>query len=162
MMKVLVLNSDFSPISVTTPNRGFNLVYKGKAEILEHYKEIPIITEGGLLKRPSVIRLIDYVVIPFKKINPIKDNVFKRDNYTCLYCDSKKNLTLDHVIPRCKKGSNDWDNLATCCSKCNRRKGNKTPEESGMKIRYNPYKPDYIYFIRRLSVSKEWDTYLNK
>lgn len=160
-MKVLVLNSDFSPISVTTPNRGFNLVYKGKAEILEHYKEIPIITENAILKRPSVIRLINYTFIPYKKLNPIKDNVFKRDDYTCLYCGITKNLTIDHVIPRCKGGSDEWDNLATCCSKCNRKKGSRTPEQADMKIKYNPYKPPYDYFIKKMMrINKDWSNYM--
>jgi len=35
MDKVLVLNADFTPINVTTVFRGFNLVTKGKAEILK-------------------------------------------------------------------------------------------------------------------------------
>ena len=35
MEKVLVLNADFTPINVTSVARGFNLVNKGKAEIIK-------------------------------------------------------------------------------------------------------------------------------
>jgi hypothetical protein len=40
MEKVLVLNSDFTPINVTTIYRGFNLVSNGKAEILKSSVEL--------------------------------------------------------------------------------------------------------------------------
>jgi hypothetical protein len=35
MTKVLVLNADYTPLNVTSLNRGFNLVYKGKAEVIK-------------------------------------------------------------------------------------------------------------------------------
>jgi len=40
MEKVLVLNNDYTPLNVTTLNRGFKLVYKGKAEIVYSYEKI--------------------------------------------------------------------------------------------------------------------------
>jgi hypothetical protein len=36
MDKVLVLNADYTPLNVTSLRRGFVLVIKGKAEILEN------------------------------------------------------------------------------------------------------------------------------
>ena len=60
-MKVLVLNNDFTPITITDFSRGFKLVYKGKAEIIEHIESNPIITEQKVYKRPSVIRLLKYI-----------------------------------------------------------------------------------------------------
>ena len=44
-MKVLVLNMDYSPINITTLQRGFKLVFKGKAEIVTHQYKKPIKTE---------------------------------------------------------------------------------------------------------------------
>ncbi len=41
MDRVLVLNSDFTPINVTTSIKGYILVSKGKAEILKS-SDIPI------------------------------------------------------------------------------------------------------------------------
>jgi 5-methylcytosine-specific restriction endonuclease McrA len=37
--------------------------------------------------------------------------------------------TIDHIVPRCQGGSDDLDNLATCCSTCNSSKGGRTPEQ---------------------------------
>lgn len=161
-MKVLVLNNDFTPVSVTDFARGFKLVYKGKAEVLEHDEDNPIVTDQKIYKRPSVIRLLNYVLLPFRKMKPNRENIFKRDESKCLYCDSVKNLTIDHVIPRSRGGSNNWENLATCCAKCNCKKDNKTPDEAGMSMRYKPFKPGYGHFIRNLSKEIDsWRIYLN-
>lgn len=52
--------------------------------------------------------------------------IFKRDGYMCHICHSVKDATeldVDHVVPLWLNGSNKDENLATCCSTCNRRKG---------------------------------------
>lgn len=160
-MKVLVLNNDFTPITITDFSRGFKLVYKGKAEIIEHIESNPIITEQKVYKRPSVIRLLKYIVLPFVKIKPTRENIFRRDGMRCIYCNKEKTLTLDHVIPKSRGGKNTWENLVTCCMKCNVTKDSKTPEEAGMRMRHNPFKPGYLYFIKNISdPQKEWKTYL--
>ena len=53
----------------------------------------------------------------------IRDYVFVRDFYECMACGTKKNLTLDHIIPRVKGGTNDPSNLQTLCQECNLAKG---------------------------------------
>lgn len=53
--------------------------------------------------------------------------VFKRDNFTCQYCNSKPpevTLEIDHIIPISKNGNNNMDNLITACFDCNRGKSN--------------------------------------
>jgi len=51
----------------------------------------------------------------------------------CYYCgcdDSELNpLTLDHVVPRSKGGSNKMSNKVPSCRSCNSSKGNKSLEE---------------------------------
>lgn len=160
-MKVLVLNMDYTPISVTDIFRGFNLVFKGKAEILEHVEDNPIVTSEKTYKRPSVIRLLNYVILPYKRLKPTRENIFKRDGFSCLYCNIKKDLTIDHMRPKSRGGDNSWENLATCCSRCNCKKGDRTPEEANMKMRHKPFKPGYTYFIKRImSDQKNWILYL--
>jgi 5-methylcytosine-specific restriction endonuclease McrA len=81
----------------------------------------------------------------------------------CVYCDSKKNLTIDHVLPRSRGGQNNWENLVTCCTKCNGKKGNRTPEEADMKMRQTPFKPGYTYFIKNFSkIYDQWTVYLEE
>jgi 5-methylcytosine-specific restriction endonuclease McrA len=160
-MQVLVLNNDYTPVSVTDMVRGFKLVFKGKAEIVEHVEENPIVTDQKTYRRPSVIRLLKYVVLPFKKLKPSRDNIFRRDGFECLYCTSKKDLTIDHVYPRSRGGDNTWENLGTCCTKCNGKKGDRTPEEAGMKLRHRPFKPGYTYFMKNFArVHDQWTIYL--
>jgi hypothetical protein len=67
---VLVLNSDYSPINVTSFKRGFNLVFKGKAEVVQSTGE-PITTSLGEFLRPIIIRLLDYIHYRPKKISDI-------------------------------------------------------------------------------------------
>lgn len=161
MQQVLVLNSTYQPINVTTLARGFNLVFKGKAEILEHILQEPIVTERKRFRRPTVIRLLKYVSVPFRKVYLCRQNIFRRDDFKCLYCDSIKDLTIDHVIPRSRGGADSWQNLATCCKSCNSKKDNMTPEEAEMPMRHTPFKPSYIYYIQKFKKAhKSWNFYV--
>jgi 5-methylcytosine-specific restriction endonuclease McrA len=76
-----------------------------------------------------------------------------------VYCGSKKNLTIDHVIPRSKGGMNTWDNLVTCCSSCNLRKGNKSVEEVGFKMSKKPFVPSVFSFVVNDEVESIWDNF---
>jgi len=122
MSTVLVLNSDYTPLNVTSVQRGFVLVTKGKAEVL-----------------------LKYIRFRTRLNKPNRSRIYKRDGYECVYCGSKKNLTLDHVIPKSRGGSNEWTNLVTCCSKCNRDKDNKTPDEAKMKMLKQAFEPPIMY-----------------
>ncbi len=52
-----------------------------------------------------------------------KLKVFRRDGFKCAICRSGHDLTVDHIIPRFKGGSDDEKNLQTLCKECNIRKG---------------------------------------
>lgn len=43
----------------------------------------------------------------------------------CAYCGSKENLTLDHITPRAKGGTDRITNLVCACSNCNSNKGHQ-------------------------------------
>jgi len=157
---ILVLNADFLPINVTTFKQAFKLVWKGKAEIIED-TGITLDTSINKYHKPSVIRLTKYVYVPHRKIVLSRENIFKRDDNKCAYCGSTKNLTLDHIDPRSKGGLNTWENLVTCCFPCNLKKGDKTPEQAGMKLNIKPFRPNPFYFISRVYKNKEdWKQYL--
>ncbi len=116
--------------------------------------------DGDGFKRPTIVRLNKYVYIPHKKVTLSRYNIYRRDDYSCVYCDSKDNLTIDHVKPKSKGGKNTWENLVTCCKKCNQRKGNRTPEESGIHLIEAPYEPKGLGY-RFKSYSQElWKDYL--
>lgn len=164
-MKVLVLNSSYQPINVTTLSRGFKLVFKGKAEIVEHLPDRPIITSNKEYKRPTVIRLLRYVTVPFRQVTLSRQNIYRRDDYKCVYCNSREDLTLDHVIPKSKGGQNSWKNLVTCCSDCNVKKGDMNVSDFltqyNLKMNHEPYKPHYLTYIERLnSFHDSWKIYV--
>jgi len=155
MEKVLVLNSDYTPINITSVYRGFKLVLMGKAEILKS-SENPIITSTKIFSRPLIVRLLNYVKYRVHKLKINRNRLFKRDGHECVYCGSKRNLTVDHIIPKSKGGQNTWTNLITCCFNCNTRKGDRTPEQAGMKMRFNPYEPTFFSETIVSSLEEVW------
>ena len=155
MDRVLVLNADYTPLNVTDTRRGFILVIKGKAEVLKQDTR-KIVTTVGEFVRPLIIRLLNYVSFHSTPLRLNRKRVFKRDNHECVYCGSKKHLTLDHVTPRYRGGKNSWTNLVTCCSPCNIKKGNKTPDEASMKLRAKPYEPTIFSSILSIEVEDIW------
>ncbi len=98
---------------------------------------------------PGVIRLVSYVRIPRdthrRKIT--RRAVFARDEWTCQYCGSRSNLTVDHVIPKSKGGGSSWDNIVASCAPCNRRKGDVLPRQVGMRLLRQPRTPSPHVFI---------------
>lgn len=161
--KVLVLNQDYSPITVCTINRAFLLVYLNKAELINAAKNTFLRTVSKSFPLPSVIRITQYVNIPYRSVVLTRYNVFKRDGNACQYCGSTKELTLDHVIPKSKGGKSTWTNLVTACKKCNAKKGDFKLEKTDMKLKSKPVKPSYTMFLRSNSgnCQEEWLPYLN-
>jgi 5-methylcytosine-specific restriction endonuclease McrA len=143
MEQVLVLNADYTPLNVTTLNRGVTLVFKGKAEVLKASTN-PLLSSVKTFIRPLIIRLLNYVNFNKKKMKVNRHRIYKRDGYQCVYCGSNKDLTLDHVVPKSRGGGNEWTNLVTSCFKCNLRKGNRTPEEAKLTMTQKPFVPTIV------------------
>ena len=60
----------------------------------------------------------------------IRAFILHRDGHKCTYCNRKNSrLTLDHVRPKSKSGTNRPSNLATACLECNRKKNKNSIEE---------------------------------
>lgn len=61
-------------------------------------------------------------------VRPSKRNtIFVRDKFACRYCRTRppiEELTVDHVVPRARGGSDRNDNLVACCMVCNQKKAN--------------------------------------
>ena len=71
--------------------------------------------------------------------------VFARDRHICAYCGGRFNasaLEMEHVTPSSRGGATVWQNVVAACRACNQRKGNRTPESSGMRLLYVPYAPN--------------------
>ncbi|HEV2882398.1 MAG TPA: HNH endonuclease [Pyrinomonadaceae bacterium] len=138
--RVLVLNASFEPINVCTERRAVVMIFKGVARVEEHNGHM-LHSARVTMHAPSVIRLTEYIHIPFKNRSLSRKNILLRDHSTCQYCAKQlppSDLTLDHVFPRSRGGESTWDNLVACCKRCNHRKGSRTPEEAGMHLIRHP------------------------
>jgi hypothetical protein len=51
--------------------------------------------------------------------------VYERDGFACLRCGARDDLTVDHIHPWSKGGTEELENLQTLCRSCNSRKGAK-------------------------------------
>lgn len=160
---VLVLNQDYSPLTVCSVQRAFMLVFLEKADLVEEIKDQHLRSISRTFPFPSVVKIKKYVHIPYKGVVMSRHNIFKRDGGKCQYCGTNRDLTLDHVIPRSKGGKSTWTNLVTACKKCNSLKGDYSLEKAGLQLPRKPVKPSYLTFLRmnREIYREEWNTYLN-
>jgi hypothetical protein len=53
--------------------------------------------------------------------------IYERDGWACLHCGAAEDLSLDHIWPWSKGGSDTEDNLQTLCRSCNSKKGARVP-----------------------------------
>ena len=52
-------------------------------------------------------------------------SIGRRDGFHCQHCGATSDLTIDHITPLVRGGSNELDNLQFLCKSCNSRKGDK-------------------------------------
>ncbi|MFH0974947.1 MAG: HNH endonuclease [Spirochaetota bacterium] len=156
---VLVLNSGFIPIRITTARDAVCLLTADKAvSVLESdsYVRSPSIT----IRIPSVISILGYNDLPKKKVVFSKLNIIYRDDMTCQFCNKRfsvRDLTIDHVIPGSRwqeitgksliHGYSTWENMVCACRWCNNRKGNKLLKELGWSLKTIPVEPKYMPHI---------------
>jgi 5-methylcytosine-specific restriction endonuclease McrA len=163
---VLVLNATYEPINVTAARRAVVLVLKGVATTEEENGNF-LHAARVAIRIPSVIRLTHFRRIPYQTRALSRKNILLRDRYTCQFCGRvlpASELTLDHVVPRSRGGHTDWDNLVACCHGCNNRKGDRLPEEVGLKLQRTP-RPFTLHTSRQLmrmmgKSDERWRKYL--
>ena len=159
---VLILNQNYEPLHVCSVRRALVLIFRGKAEHVETGDEV-VRSVSREYPVPSVVRLDRYVHAPRRGVVLSKRNIFKRDNYQCQYCGSReRQLTIDHIVPRRFSGPETWENLVAACVACNARKGDRRPEQAGLRLQRRPKRPNNITFIRNFVgvADHRWKPYL--
>lgn len=159
---VLVLNATYEPIHVCGIKRAAVLLLKEKADVIEN-GDGELHAEHTALPRPAIIRLRTYAPVPRRSRRRLtRRAVFARDDWTCQYCGAKHDLTVDHVIPRSKGGSSEWENIVACCSACNRRKADRLPHQARMFPKTTPRPPHPSVFIQVACprIPASWDAWL--
>lgn len=150
LRSVLVLNATYEPLNIVPVHRAIVLLLKEKAEIVEAARR-KVRAEHLAIDWPLVIRLVAFVPIPRRLPLPLsRRTVLARDLHACQYCGAqphKHELTVDHVIPRSRGGTTVWENVVTACAPCNRRKGDRLPEEARMALRARPARPHFVAIV---------------
>lgn len=182
--KCLLLNADFNPLSIicwqraviwhmrneNNPKYGIDIVDFYKNDYINgvNNKKYPI---------PAVAKTKRFFRQNHETLIFSRKNIFIRDNFTCQYCNKQYNhsqLTYDHVIPKSKWNWNNgsptiWTNIVTACVDCNRKKGNRTPQQANMILQNIPIKPNknHKYLPISMHIAKiketipdEWKIYL--
>lgn len=55
----------------------------------------------------------------------IKKEILQKYKFTCQECGTKEKLSIDHIKPVIKGGTDDFNNLTVLCRSCNSKKGSK-------------------------------------
>ena len=159
----LKLDASWRPIEIIPAERGFSMVYSGRAQPVENYTHGPC----ARFLFPSVIVLKKYIQKRRVSMSPTRKNIYWRDKYVCQYCSEQfkyKQLSLDHIVPKSRGGDRGWLNLVTCCHGCNQKKGNKTPSEASMRLIKKPSVPNVsiIDFYHYIDVPNNWLPFIKK
>ncbi len=158
----MVLNQNYEPLAICNVKRAVILAYLGKAEIVSKNETKKIKSVRHTFDYPSIVRLVYFIKVPYKKIILSRKNILRRDGHRCQYCGTTQNLTVDHVMPKSRGGEDSWENLTTACIRCNNKKGDRTPEESKMHLHSIPKRPSHITFIKNFAgkIDEDWKPYL--
>lgn len=161
-MKTLLLDKMYRPISFIGYRRMARLVMTGKADVISQWDGAPFYKS---MNYPAIIVLKRYVrkkpLLPRFNFR----GVFRRDFFVCQYTGVElppNQLTVDHIIPRSKGGKSTWENCVTASLAVNAAKGNRTPEEAGLKLlRPAQAPPDSLaleYAVMQ-EIHPEWEGY---
>lgn len=191
---VLVLNKYYQAIQVTTAREAICAVITGKAKVIDYNytrydwnqwvsRSAALQNEpgkdmyAGIIHSPSTKIYIPQVIHVqdcehtksiLKKVRFSRKSVFQRDEFHCMYCKKefdRKKLTIDHVIPRSRGGTNAWNNVVACCKPCNTKKGDKPLSQLGWKIDKKLTEPQWKSHInKKFNEVKQvyWETFLPK
>jgi 5-methylcytosine-specific restriction endonuclease McrA len=163
MSDVLLLNFTYEALNVTNLRRAIKLIFMGKAEIVETQNGKVVRSQSQMIPIPSIVRLRYVVKRPHLEVPLTRKNVLLRNNYTCQYCGSteRKNMTVDHIIPKSMGGKSTWENLVCACKECNARKRSRLPGEAQMKLLSRPRRPKLIPWRPfRKEVPESWLPFL--
>ena len=150
-------------MSICNTKRAVVLLFLGKAELIASKDSQTINSITRRIPFPTIIKLLVYIRVPYKKIVLSRKNILRRDGYKCQYCNkSETALTIDHIVPKSKGGDDSWENLVTACISCNNKKGDRSPEDANMTLRKKPTKPSHITFMKHFVGKRddEWKPYL--
>jgi 5-methylcytosine-specific restriction endonuclease McrA len=171
--QVLVLNRLWQAVNLCSVRRALTLLFEGHAQVVAgtpdgdfrtyNFSQWRDFTDPApdpddvvrtitlRIRVPRVILLLFFDRLPRKEVKFTRHNIFERDRNTCQYCGrvfDRKDLNLDHVVPRDRGGPTTWENIVCSCIRCNTRKANHSPAEAGMRLVRKPKRPKWRPFVQ--------------
>lgn len=143
----LVLNADYQPLGLyplhTMPwNDAVRGMFKGSVDVVEVYDR-KVHSQHLALNLPSVVVQKTYVRLDTPA--PLsRAGIWIRDEGRCAYCRKRmhqRDVTFDHVLPKCDGYGGGWLNTALACFPCNQRKGARRAEQAGMTLHVRLWQP---------------------
>lgn len=145
-LRTLILTPHTSPHRIARWEEAIVYMFDGTADVLETY-DATVSSPSVTIEVPAVMRLRKEIRANKNAIKFSRVNVLSRDGFRCCYCGERKKpreLTYDHVVPRCRGGKTIFRNIVSACRGCNSRKGRRTPAEAGMKMHFKPFVPKVL------------------
>ena len=180
-LPTLVLNRQWQPVHVTTVARSLILLWNDAARVVDPDEYRLFSWSDWALRRPAdgkpcirfarlrlpvpeIITLAHYDRLPNTAVMFSRRNVAKRDHYTCQYCGAQpgaESITIDHVLPRSQGGASSWTNCVAACERCNARKGDRTPDQAGLRLRRRPVRPEWKpFYVAQGARIESWSRFL--
>jgi 5-methylcytosine-specific restriction endonuclease McrA len=183
---VLVLNRNWQAINVRTPAEAFCQLATNVATALdvdgdtfrpvkwEDWIRLPVRahdqavrTVRGPIRVPTIIVAVNYARVPKRRPRLSPRTIRERDGHRCQYTGrllAPDEGNIDHVVPRSRGGSDSWENCVWASKTINSRKGNRLPDEAGLKLLRRPFAPKELpasAFIRNTRGIPEWELFLS-
>ena len=143
---VVVLNASFEPLGIVPVARAVTFLMRERATLVDAIPGRVIRSADAEMPFPRVVQFREMIRVPYRYgVQPwTRQGLLQRDNYECAYCATgRRASTVDHIMPRSRvlrAGGNPdtWTNTVAACSRCNGIKADRTPEEAGMPLRFQP------------------------
>lgn len=164
-MPVLLLNASYEPLRIISWQRAICLQLADRADLVEQEPDRFLRAAGGAeFPFPSVIRLREMVVVPFRRgVAPITRRALNaRDGGVCqiIGCD-RRGSTVDHLLAKSRGGEHTWENVVLMCAEHNNKKGDRTMDEMGWALKKEPGPPHHESLVLDLRhVVPQWKPWL--
>ena len=185
---VLVLNRNWQAINVRTPQEVFCMMATNVATALEiegddHIRPVTwdewitlpireqdnaVHTVRGPIRVPTVVVAVNFAKVPKKRPKLCTRTIRERDGNRCQYTGKVLKPgegSLDHVLPRSRGGKDTWENIVWSSKDVNARKGNRLPQEAGLKLLSVPRAPKELpasALIRNAHDIADWELFVKR
>jgi 5-methylcytosine-specific restriction endonuclease McrA len=182
---VLVLNKSWVAIHIIDWQRCMSLILQEAAQPVDRdfilysmkewmdfsltvnsYSQVQTIKQHIAI--PEIIVLKKYNKLPVRDVKYSRQTLFQRDKFTCGYCGEmfdRNDLTIDHIIPKSRGGTSNWNNAISCCKPCNSFKADRTPDEAHMPLLLKPKKPVWLSPLSEIKPNhpcKTWHKFMDR